>query len=181
MKKKKTQAGQAFTAGQLYMEAQKSERPETDQDLLDTQKPASRTYLDELFTNITKGKELYPQKPCFFIEVFTRQDKIMVMTMVSTFIPRITCPTPTFNQTVYRYIRTEDVLEYIWTIPSNERCLYYLQNPIGKSEGESALIGFVHDLKDGTLEKIAQELNHEEFQAHLAFVQDDNKGDIYVG
>jgi hypothetical protein len=175
MKKKDT------TAGQLYMEGQKAERPETDQDLLDTQKPAERTYLDELYSNIEKGKELYPQEPYFFIEVFTRQDKIMLRTLVSTFVARITCPTPAFNQTVYRYIKSEDVLEYVWTVPSNERCLYYLKNPISANEGERALIGFVHDLKDGTLEKIARELNHEEYQAGLAFVQDNNEGDIYVG
>jgi hypothetical protein len=181
MKKKKTHAGQAFTAGQLYMEAQKSERPETDQDLLDTQKPAGKSYMDELYSEVEKGKVLFSSLPYFFVQVFTRQDKIMVMTLVSTWQTRETCPTPSFNQTVYRYVKVEDVLEIIWVLPSNERCLYYLQNPIGKDEGERFIIQCVHDLKDGTLEKIARELNKEEYQAGLAFVQDDNEGDIYVG
>jgi hypothetical protein len=173
------------TAGQSYMEAQKSEKPETVQDLLETQKAASRNYRDELFNAVGKGKEAYPQEDIFFIEALTRQDRIMVMAEVTTFIPRITCPTPTFNQSVYRYINSEDILEYGWTIPSKRRCLYYLKNPIGTSEGESMLIKFVHELKDGTLEKLAQTLNKEEYQAGLAFVQDDetssqNEGDSHV-
>ena len=168
------------TVGQSYMEAQKSERPETAQDILDTQKPAANAYLEELHVTISKGKLTYPQEHVFFIEVFTRQDRLMHMTEVTSFFPRITCPTPTWNQTVYRYSKRDDVLDYIWTVPSRKMCEYYRYEVAPRSDGERLLISFVHDFEDNTLEKIARRLNEEEYQNGLAFVPEDDKGDLDV-
>lgn len=163
------------------MEAQASESPDSVYELLKQQKESSKDYLLKLREAIEKGKEQYQSEEFIFIEGFTRQDKIMIRSTVTDFFPRITCPTPSFNQVVYRYVMKEDIIEYVWQIPSNKRCLQLLANPLAKSEGERLLIEHVHDLRDGTLEKLTRFLNKEEYQAGLAFVQDDNPGDIYVG
>jgi hypothetical protein len=105
----------------------------------------------------------------------------MVRALVTEFFTRSTCPTPAFNQAVYRYDVKNGKLEIAWQLPSNKRCLKLLAQPFALDEGERLLIGYVHDLKSGALEQLARDLNNEEYQAGLAFVQDDNEGDIYVG
>jgi hypothetical protein len=171
------------TVGEVYNLTHKAERPETTQDLLDTQKPAAVDYMQKLHKTVRSAVETYPGQPYVFVEAFTRKDKLMVRALVTEFFTRSSCPTPSFNQAVYRYDVKNGRLEFAWQLPSNKRCLHYLANPFSLDEGERLIIGYVHDLKSGALEQLAINLNNEEYQAGLALVKDDenSEGDIYVG
>ena len=129
-------------------------------------------YGDELMRAIQKGIETYPGEPIFFIEDITRQERLMMNVIRHTLIPRLTCPTPNYDQTVYRIIVKDQAIEYIWSLPDRISCITYLENmPIVVDE-ERELAQFILDFRDGRLELLAQQLNGEEYQLGMAFVKD---------
>jgi hypothetical protein len=129
-------------------------------------------YGEELMRAIQKGIETYPGEPIFFIEDITRQERLMMNVIRHTLIPRMSCPTPNYDQTVYRYSMKDDTLELVWVLPSPETCQYYLQNLPLVVDEERELMQFILDWRDGRLEKMAQDLNCEEYQLGMAFVKD---------
>ena len=42
--------------------------------------------------------------------------------------PRISCPTPVYNQHVFKYVYETKKIEYLWTIPTQQKYYYYLRN-----------------------------------------------------
>ena len=160
------------TVGQLSYEA--SLKKQDPMRVRDQTEMMHEEYGDKLFDTVAKGKQLYDQEPYFFIEDITRQERLMMNVIRHTLIPRITCPTPNFDQTVYRYCKKDDTLELVWTVPSPETCQHYIDNMLLVAPEEKELLDFILDFKDGRLEKLAQHLNKEEYQMGMAFVKEEN-------
>jgi hypothetical protein len=129
-------------------------------------------YGDELMNAIKKGMETYPDEPIFYVEDITRQERIMMNVIRHTLIPRLTCPTPNYDQTVYRIVVKDQAIEYVWTLPSKITCEYYLYNKPLVVDEERELLQFILDFRDGRLEQLAQQFNGEEFQLGIALVKD---------
>lgn len=119
-----------------------------------------KPYLGELFTSVAKGKELFPGD--FFIEVQQQRFVLLAKVLRNYFIPRSTCPTPNYDQSVYRFDRMKDELEYVWTLPDRESAFDLIANALTIEDEYRELLQYVLDFKDGTLFKLAQTLNNED-------------------
>ena len=112
-----------------------------------------------LYTTCEAGKKFYPKN--FFIVVTTKKERLMDNVIRNYFYHRWTCPTPTWDQTVYRYNRADDCLEFIWVIPSQYACEYLRANALTVLHEERDLLNFVMNFFDGTLDRLADTLDKE--------------------
>jgi hypothetical protein len=74
---------------------------------------------------------------------------------------RLSCPTPDYDQTVYKFTRATEIIEFIWVIPSRETCFTLKENASQVVPAEYGLLEFVLKFADGTLFKLAKSLNGE--------------------
>src|SRR5579863_8749739 len=95
----------------------------------------------------------------FYVVIITKREPLMPNVMRNYFCARSTCPTPDYDQTVYKFHRKEGMVEYIWTIPDKQSCLYLQDNMLMVAPEEKELLQFVLDFADGSLFKRACELN----------------------
>lgn len=138
-------------------------------DLLRKAEPISpieqmRESLTEYEKNINEcletGKKTFPKD--FFIVVITKKEPLMPNVIRNYFFPRLSCPTPDYDQTVYKYSLKNDHIEFLWVIPSRDTCFLLVDNRHEVAPAEYALLQFVLKFHDGTLFKIAKSLNNEE-------------------
>ena len=97
----------------------------------------------------------------FYIVVITKCEPLMTNVLRNYFFNRKSCPTPDYDQTVYRYNKTTDDLDFLWVIPSKDTCLQFIQNAPSIPHHEWGLLQFVLKFADGTLYKQAKQLNGE--------------------
>ena len=74
---------------------------------------------------------------------------------------RSTCPTPDYDQSVYKYNKKDDRIEYIWTIPTKEVCYYLLKNRNYVIPEEQELLKYVLEFSLGELFRLSKRLNGE--------------------
>lgn len=98
----------------------------------------------------------------FFVVVLTKTEKLMPNVIRNYFFARRTCPTPNYDQSVWRYRADIDASEYIWTIPSRDACYHLRDNMLLVAPEERQLLGFVLDFADGTLYELCKKLNKEQ-------------------
>ena len=127
---------------------------------------------------IEKGKTAYPDEPHFFIEVRTRTERIHDQSIHPVLIPRLSCPTPCNDQSVFRYLVKTDEMEYLWTVQDMVTCAVYKENRMNVSPDEWELLEYVMDFYSGKLEMLARKLNNETAQYDMAFVKDDSISEI---
>lgn len=78
------------------------------------------------------------------------------------YIPRISCPTPGYDQTVWRYNRDSGSLNLLWTIPAREIC-DDIRNGVVISDMNKESMRYATAFLDGSLMKKVKELNNEQF------------------
>ena len=83
--------------------------------------------------------------------------------MRNYFIPRKSCPTPTYDQMVYKFHRKDEALEFVWAVPSMVAVKDLLKHKHDIDPSFFALLKMVMDFTDGTLEKKAKTFNDESF------------------
>lgn len=121
----------------------------------------SSDYWNIVQTTLEEGKKKFPGD--FYIELCMKHEK-MFWNVNPRWIPmlRVTCPTPMFEQSVYRYDKTDDALEYLWTIPDIHSCSFLIVNALSLPEDHKELLSFVFDFKEGNLYKLMKKLNKED-------------------
>ena len=103
----------------------------------------------------------------FFVVVLTKKERLMQNVLRHYFLARLSCPTPEWDQTVYKYIRSADEIKFMWTIPSKDTCETMMKYPNLVDKEEQDLLNFVVNYYDGTLFKLAKRLNNEEAETPL--------------
>jgi len=98
----------------------------------------------------------------FFVVVIRKRERILENVYRNYFFARKSCPTPTYDQTVYKYHRKDDVIEFIWVVPDMETCTIFKDQWMDIAPEEKELLGFVLAFSDGTLDNLAKRLNNEE-------------------
>ena len=145
------------TVGKIVTDLSK-EAPEI-VSLGDLRKPRSQKYLENLLECANKTHEKHEGD--FYIVVHTKREKILGGLPRYYFIARRSAPTPTFDQSVYKFNSQTENIEYLWTVPSPEDCDYYMINAHLVVPEEQQLLGMVMNFFDGTLLKMAKKLNKE--------------------
>jgi len=98
----------------------------------------------------------------FYVIVITKKERLMKNVLRNYFTGRQTCPTPEYDQTVYRYNRKAGNIEFLWVIPAKDVCAYMITNALELPPEQRELLEFVMDFTDGTLLNLAKKLNGEE-------------------
>lgn len=120
-------------------------------------------YLEHLLRCVDDGYNQY--KCSFFIEVQTKNERLMPNVFRNYFTNRHTCPTPNYDQSVFRYNVEKGQLEYLWTVPSRDACLHLMDNSSKVAYEEQGLLEFVKLFADGTLFKMCKKYNNEKLDS----------------
>jgi len=151
MKKKIKTVGQHST--ELYKKEPKAYDP------IDVQREVHKGYEESVYDALDRGKKEY--RGNLYVIVLLQREGYMQNVLRQRFFPRQSCPTPNYDQTVYRYNAKDDNLEFLWTIPAKETCELLYLNMLCLNPSERELLLFVLSFYDGSLLKKSKELNSE--------------------
>lgn len=119
----------------------------------------------------------------FFIAVHIKREEMIDAVLESSgsgfpmFFPRISCPTPTYDQFAYKFDGKD--LHLLWYVPTELECREILKNK--DSYEDKQVVHYVESFYNGTLDKIACAENKEEYSLGLVpIVVLDHKGDIHA-
>lgn len=129
------------------------------QDPIELERAMQEDYMKELLDTIDKGIKEYSHD--FYITVITKNEKLMPNVFRNYFFHRKSCPTPEYDQSVYRYNRPLERVEYLWTVPSKEACIHLKKNALQVVSEEKGLLNFVLQFYDGTLLRLSKKFNNE--------------------
>lgn len=157
-----TKDGKKISLGQAAIEA-RNKTPDT-RDPIELEHEMHKDYDKHISECIDRCKNEFPGD--FFIIVETKRERSPILNNVirNLFFGRLTCPTPTYDQTVYKFNRKSDSLEFIWVLPSKEACEYLRDNRAKVHPNEYQLLEFVLGLYDDTLIKLCKKLNGEKLE-----------------
>ena len=116
-------------------------------------------YYDNLIQCVNENKSKIAGN--FYIIVITKKEKLLENVLRNYFFARISCPTPDYDQAVYRYDAQGEAISFIWVIPDKETCLMLIKNMAQVAPEERDLLQFVIDFHSGKLMWKAKQLNGE--------------------
>lgn len=135
------------------------------QDPIELERAMHENYERHIFDCVDRGtKEFFGD---FYVIVITKRERLMNNVIRDYFFPRQSCPTPDWDQVVYRYHRTAEILEFLWVIPSKDTCEHLTINALSVVESERDLLNFVLEFNDGSLLRLAKKLNGEQIDSPL--------------
>lgn len=118
-----------------------------------------KEYDNNIYECIEIGKKEYMFD--FYVIVITKKEKLMPNVLRHYFLSRHSCPTPQYDEAVYKYHRKADHIEFLWVIPSKDTCDYFVVNSLNIAEEERELLNFVLRFTSGELDSFAKKLNNE--------------------
>lgn len=120
------------------------------------------TYEDNVYLAIELSKKKL--KSPFYVVVLTKKERLMENVLRHYFFARQSCPTPTWDQTVYRYKAEGEQVEFLWTVPDKQTCELLLHNKLQVPPNEMWLLNLIMSFYDGSLDKQARLWNKETFE-----------------
>jgi len=158
MSKKEEGAQEKKTVGKLAYDLLKKNEYQDH-----TAKDQTREQLEDYELNLweaaQRGRRDFGDE--FYVVVLTKKERLMPNLLRNYFIPRISCPTPNYDQIVYKYDHRSGDLIFLWVIPDRDTCYALKKNAHEVDPSEYELLRFVLDFADGTLFKISKRLNGE--------------------
>ncbi len=135
------------------------------QSAIELEREIHKEYEDNIHNCIERGKKEHPGD--FYVVVLTKKERLLPNVLRHYYLHRSTCPTPDYDQTVYRYYRLHDTHEFIWVIPDKYTCETLRDHALEVPALERDLLRFVLDFYDDTLMKLSKKLNGEELLTPL--------------
>lgn len=129
-------------------------------DPIELEREMHKDYEKHIYSCIDTCKKGYPAD--FYIVVIIKRERLMQNVLRNYFFGRLTCPMPDYDQTVYFFDRAKEQIQFLWVIPSKDACIVLKENAVQVVPEERELLKFVLDFADGTLYKLARQLNGEE-------------------
>lgn len=122
-------------------------------------------YDKNIFACAEHGKSQYHGD--FYIVVTTKRERLLSNVIRNYFLTRLTCPTPEYDQVVYRYNRADESIDFLWVIPSKDACQFMQSHALEIPKPEHELLNFVLRFMSGDLLKEAKKLNGEQIDSPL--------------
>lgn len=126
---------------------------------IDYEREMHKEYEENVYEAAQRGLKQFDGD--FFIVVLRKRERALSPVYRNYFFPRQSCPTPTYDQTVYKYHRKDSMIEFIWVIPDLETATVFAGHALEIAPDERGLLNFVLDFNDGTLDRLARTLNNE--------------------
>lgn len=104
----------------------------------------------------------------FYVSVLLKKEKLMQNVLRAYFVPTQACPTPHYDQTVYKYNDAKGQVEFLWVVPDQETCEIFRENKNIIVPEERDLLKMVMYYYDGTLFNMMKKLNGETKYAGVA-------------
>ena len=117
------------------------------------------TFESEVFLAIERGKKTFPDD--FYIVVETKKEPKMKNVIRNYFIIRQSCPTPQYDNSVYKYHRLTEQCEFLWVLPAKHIYTMLKDRALELPIEQRQLLQFVLEDADGTLLKRCKQLNSE--------------------
>ena len=123
----------------------------------------ANSQLSEYEKNVEECLQIHKKKfpDDFYIVVDTKKEKLMPNVIRNYFYGRLSCPTPNYDQVVYKYTQKDNQLKLIWVVPDRASTKEMKNNAAIIPPDQWELLSFVLKFADGTLYKLAKELNGE--------------------
>jgi hypothetical protein len=128
---------------------------------IDQAQENTKDYMKNLYEAVDRGLATYPNSD-FYVHVETKKEKLLENVLRNYFIPKNACPTPNYDQAVFKYDHKTCDLIFMWVIPDRGTCFYFKENYAQIPAEEKDLLQFIRMFDDGTLLKLAKRLNGEE-------------------
>lgn len=106
----------------------------------------------------------------FYVAALLKKEKLLQNVLRNYFVATKSCPTPTFDQTIYKYNAQKEAIEFLWVVPDQETALTLKENKQIVVPAERGLLQFVLDYYDGNLHRICKKLNGETMNAGSALI-----------
>ena len=145
------------TIGSLSQEL--LQQPFDTRDPIELQREMQQEYIDNLIECVQKNRDHF--KGDFFVVVITKKEPLMQNVLRNYFFARKSCPTPDYDQALYRYNASGEEIEYVWCIPDRETCFVFLENKDKVIFEETQLLQTIIDFDNGVLYKLAKKFNNE--------------------
>lgn len=97
----------------------------------------------------------------FYVVVAVKREKLMPNVLRNMFFGTKACPTPNYDQTVYKYNRIKDELELLWVLPDRESSIEMRDHSKEVPPEMYTLLSYVLSFNDGSLFELAKHLNGE--------------------
>jgi hypothetical protein len=142
------------------------QKHDTSDTVIDLQRKMQEEYIKNLIECIDNHKTVFHSD--FFVIVITKNEKLMPNVFRSYFLARLSCPSPEYDQSVFKYFRADERAEHIWTVPSKDACYHLREHANYVVPAERGLLEYVQRFFDGSLLKLSKQLNGE--QADTPFI-----------
>jgi len=151
------------TVGELSLDLSKK-APDA-QNAIDQMREQLSEYEENVLKCIKNNRNKYEKE--FYVVVLTKKERLMQNVLRGFYFARKTCPTPDYDQAVYRYTKSGDHLEFLWVIPSADTVNLMKNNVAYVPSDQYALLGFVLKFVDGTLLDFAKKQNKEKRDSNI--------------
>ena len=112
---------------------------------------------------IQKTRKIEPTRH-FYVCVTTKREYLLKNTIRNYFESKYDCPTPQFEQVVYKIHQNSDQPMLMWVLPNKDACIYLKNNALLVSPDERQLLEWVLAFDKGKLDQLAQIENGEPVQ-----------------
>jgi hypothetical protein len=109
---------------------------------------------------VQKTRAIEPTRH-FYICVTTKREYLVQNTIRNYFESKYDCPTPSFEQVVYKIHKDGTNISLLWVIPNKEACIYLTKNANNVEIEEKQLLEFVLRFNKGEFDQLAQKENGE--------------------
>ncbi len=112
---------------------------------------------------IQKTRKIEPTRH-FYVCVTTKREYLLKNVIRNYFESKLACPTPQFEQVVYKVHTNSDQPMLLWVIPNKDACTYLKNNALLVTSEEKPLLEWVLAFGSGKLDQFAQHENGEVVQ-----------------
>ena len=145
------------TTGQIYLDAFEKETHPVEVEEL--RQRFHKNYEKNIYECVENGKKMFDGD--FFVHVETKRERLTPNVIRNYFVARRSCSRPWYDQTIYKYHRNEDRIEFLWVIPSKPTCIEFREHIMEIPSEARDLLQFILDYYDGTLMRKCLQLNNE--------------------
>jgi hypothetical protein len=128
--------------------------------VIDVQRELQKDYMASVWECINRHLSLYSGD--FYVQIVTKREKLLENVFRNYFMAHQWCPSPDYNQSMFKFHRSSNRLEYLWTLPDPETAIYLVRNASKLPPEEKELLFYVLCDYNGTLLKRAKSFNGEQ-------------------
>jgi len=120
---------------------------------------SEKSFENQVIIAVERGEKQFDGD--FFVVVLFRKERLMKNVIRQVFFPRKSCPTPEYDQVVYKYFYKDRKIDFIWVIPDKQTVIDFgmIGNELPRDQQQ--LVQFARDFTSGKLDKKCDLLNSE--------------------